>query len=154
LLSDAAMKKRMPSVRDRRHRPAPPPPVDEVEARRAADEAMATLLLEEEEEKKKTQGKGKARAEPEREAKVLQKAVAEVAEVKKAAAAAAEKGEAEVPCRRKCAACGKSKHDLLEGEKLKKCSICEAVWYCSRGCQRGHWGQHKLGCSTLQLELD
>lgn len=32
---------------------------------------------------------------------------------------------------------------------LQRCSQCEAVSYCSRGCQKAAWGEHKLVCKVL-----
>ena len=31
--------------------------------------------------------------------------------------------------------------------KLKICTGCRGVWYCSRECQREHWAAHKHACS-------
>lgn len=48
------------------------------------------------------------------------------------------------PC---CASCGRA-----EGEagvaKLKSCSSCHAVRYCSRECQKAHWRAHKAHCKA------
>ena len=33
--------------------------------------------------------------------------------------------------------------------KLKRCTQCKAVYYCSRDCQTKHWGEHKLACKQL-----
>jgi hypothetical protein len=41
------------------------------------------------------------------------------------------------PC---CANCQKS------GIKLRACSKCHAVWYCSTACQRARWHAHKPAC--------
>jgi hypothetical protein len=41
------------------------------------------------------------------------------------------------PC---CASCQKS------GTKLRACSKCHAVRYCSIACQRAHWHAHKASC--------
>ena len=43
------------------------------------------------------------------------------------------------PC---CASCQKS------GIKLRACSKCHAVRYCSTACQRAHWRAHKTTCKT------
>ena len=52
------------------------------------------------------------------------------------------------PC---CASCQKS------GIKLRACSTCHAVRYCSTACQRAHWRAHKPACITpkdvLQLQM-
>ncbi|KAK3271460.1 hypothetical protein CYMTET_20191 [Cymbomonas tetramitiformis] len=40
----------------------------------------------------------------------------------------------------KCAACS------LPGKKMKKCSGCRLVSYCSRECQKEHWKMHKENC--------
>ena len=40
-----------------------------------------------------------------------------------------------------CASCKK------RSEKLKRCSRCRVVVYCSVECQRSHWTQHKIVCS-------
>lgn len=39
-----------------------------------------------------------------------------------------------------CASCG------ALPEKLKNCSRCRTVWYCSEDCQRRHWPLHKGHC--------
>ena len=33
---------------------------------------------------------------------------------------------------------------------LKKCTLCYAVQYCDKDCQRKHWPQHKMQCKTEQ----
>lgn len=39
--------------------------------------------------------------------------------------------------------------------KLKKCSGCQAVWYCGSTCQRAEWKLHRLECEVLsRLEKD
>jgi len=48
---------------------------------------------------------------------------------------------------RVCENCGK------EGEKLKKCSACKLVWYCSEECQLGDWKAHKVECKRARQEL-
>ena len=39
------------------------------------------------------------------------------------------------------------------GSKLKRCSTCKAVWYCSRKCQSAHWSEHKGACFKPDLHL-
>jgi len=46
-----------------------------------------------------------------------------------------------LPC---CAGCQKS------GIKLRACSNCHAVRYCSTACQRAHWRAHKASCISPQ----
>ncbi len=41
----------------------------------------------------------------------------------------------------KCGRCGSKK-------KLKACSGCLDVYYCSRACQNAHWKEHKPDCHT------
>jgi MYND finger/Ankyrin repeats (3 copies) len=45
------------------------------------------------------------------------------------------------PC---CASCQKS------GIKLRACSKCHAVRYCSTACQRAHWRSHKPACISTK----
>jgi hypothetical protein len=45
----------------------------------------------------------------------------------------------------KCGRCGK--------EAFKRCSKCKEVWYCSRECQVGDWGVHKVRCNERGREL-
>jgi hypothetical protein len=45
------------------------------------------------------------------------------------------------PC---CASCQKS------GIKLRACSKCHAVRYCSTACQRAHWRAHKQTCISTK----
>ena len=42
-----------------------------------------------------------------------------------------------------CGSCGK---DSGSDEGLKRCSRCRVALYCSPGCQRNHWPQHKKLC--------
>ena len=48
-----------------------------------------------------------------------------------------------VPTPDTCAGCG------ARSTSLRKCSSCKVAYYCSAGCQRGHWPQHKSACSKL-----
>jgi len=41
---------------------------------------------------------------------------------------------------RVCQLCGK------EAEKMKKCSVCRLVRYCSQECQLEDWKEHKKSC--------
>ena len=51
-----------------------------------------------------------------------------------------------------CDFCYKSEKDLLT--KLKRCTKCFAVSYCSRDCQVKHWQSHKLSCSKdLKMQV-
>ena len=45
-----------------------------------------------------------------------------------------------------CAMCG-----ALAG-KLKRCTACKSVSYCSRECQMAHWTEHKMVCKQLQAQ--
>jgi hypothetical protein len=46
-----------------------------------------------------------------------------------------------------CAKCGAtSKRE--GGGPLLRCSTCQAVAYCSKGCQKEHWKVHKKGCGS------
>ena len=49
-----------------------------------------------------------------------------------------------VPQGKGCAVCG------VEVAKLKRCTACKAVSYCSRECQSADWPQHKLKCKQMQ----
>ena len=48
-----------------------------------------------------------------------------------------------------CASCGIAG----DGIKLKKCTACYLVRYCSVKCQRDHWKQHKKECKKRAAEL-
>jgi len=54
---------------------------------------------------------------------------------------------AEIVC---CAACGIAEVDDM---KLKKCTACKLVRYCSVECQKNHRKQHKLDCKKRMAEL-
>ena len=45
-----------------------------------------------------------------------------------------------------CAMCG------AIAAKLKRCTACKSVSYCTRECQQQHWPQHKLECKLLQQQ--
>ena len=49
-----------------------------------------------------------------------------------------------------CANCGKAEED---DNKLKTCTSCKMVKYCSRDCQRSHWPKHKKACKKRAAEL-
>lgn len=44
---------------------------------------------------------------------------------------------------RKCAGCGVWDRT---GKSHSRCSRCMLVYYCGRGCQMAHWGEHKKEC--------
>ena len=48
------------------------------------------------------------------------------------------KGENE----RKCSFCG------THSDALKKCSRCGKAQYCGQGCQKNHWKQHRMTCTS------
>ena len=52
-----------------------------------------------------------------------------------------------MPC---CASCGTAAGDVV---KLKKCTACHLVQYCSVKCQKDHWKQHKKECKKRAAEL-
>ncbi|KLO12551.1 hypothetical protein SCHPADRAFT_411071 [Schizopora paradoxa] len=52
--------------------------------------------------------------------------------------------------KRSCVSCGVPMTERM----LRKCSGCKFVHYCSRECQREHWGRHKLRCKALAIEVD
>src|SRR6056300_805466 len=49
-----------------------------------------------------------------------------------------------------CASCGKAEVDDI---KLKKCTACKLVKYCSVDCQKNHRKQHKKACRARAAEL-
>jgi len=49
-----------------------------------------------------------------------------------------------------CANCGKGEEN---SNKLKKCSACLSVKYCSAACQKAHRPQHKKACKRRAAEL-
>eukprot|EP00984_Skeletonema_dohrnii_P012019 scaffold4831_cov131-Skeletonema_dohrnii-CCMP3373.AAC.3 len=49
-----------------------------------------------------------------------------------------------------CASCGIAEVDDI---KLKKCTACDLVKYCSVKCQRNHRPQHKRACKKRAAEL-
>eukprot|EP00823_Brevimastigomonas_motovehiculus_P008204 TRINITY_DN7487_c0_g1_i1.p2 TRINITY_DN7487_c0_g1~~TRINITY_DN7487_c0_g1_i1.p2 ORF type:complete len:181 (+),score=35.24 TRINITY_DN7487_c0_g1_i1:88-630(+) len=46
--------------------------------------------------------------------------------------------------------CANCKKGPPTGTKLKVCSGCSEVAYCSRECQRAHWSEHKLVCKRKE----
>ena len=49
-----------------------------------------------------------------------------------------------------CASCGKAEVDEV---KLKKCTACKLVKYCSVECQKNHRPQHKRACKKRAAEI-
>ena len=49
-----------------------------------------------------------------------------------------------------CANCGTGEEDE---NKLKACTACKLVRYCSRDCQKAHWPRHKKACKKRAAEL-
>ena len=49
-----------------------------------------------------------------------------------------------------CASCGIAGGDDI---KLKKCTACYLVKYCSVKCQKDHWSKHKRACKKRAAEL-
>ena len=45
-----------------------------------------------------------------------------------------------------CAMCGKTAET--------KCTACKAVFYCSKGCQKKHWKEHKFECKKLPYKVN
>ena len=52
-----------------------------------------------------------------------------------------------------CANCGKHESSDDDAVKLKKCTACRLVEYCSVDCQRAHRKQHKKACKLRAAEL-
>lgn len=50
-----------------------------------------------------------------------------------------------------CALCGSCNGEW--NGRLKKCSACRRVTYCSRRCQRVHWSLHKMLCKQETMHL-
>lgn len=54
-----------------------------------------------------------------------------------------------------CAVCGKKEgeegndNDGVTLKKLKKCTSCRSVFYCSVDCQKKHWPSHRNSCTKL-----
>jgi len=49
-----------------------------------------------------------------------------------------------------CHKCGKEQ--TTSGEKLKRCSRCFSVWYCSVACQKQDWTNHRASCVTISTK--
>ncbi len=50
---------------------------------------------------------------------------------------------------RKCRNCGRSENDLKDDEKMRLCSGCKSVCYCSGNCQKTDWKFHKSDCKRV-----
>lgn len=44
--------------------------------------------------------------------------------------------------------CRNAQDELPEGQRLMACSKCKETSYCSKECQKNHWGVHKKSCKT------
>ena len=44
-----------------------------------------------------------------------------------------------------CSNCRKC--EFYTGKKLKVCSKCYTIYYCSKDCQKNHWNTHKVTCN-------
>ena len=51
----------------------------------------------------------------------------------------------ENPKLRRCAKCDKR---AAPGKELKRCTRCKCTFYCDAACQRDHWKDHKVSCTT------
>lgn len=49
---------------------------------------------------------------------------------------------------RRCAACGATEGS--QGHRVRKCSACRQVYYCSTECQHADWPAHKKLCCYLR----
>eukprot|EP00984_Skeletonema_dohrnii_P015213 scaffold6528_cov67-Skeletonema_dohrnii-CCMP3373.AAC.1 len=49
-----------------------------------------------------------------------------------------------------CASCGTEE---VDGVKLKKCTACKSVRYCSVKCQKDHRSKHKRACKKRAAEF-
>jgi hypothetical protein len=49
---------------------------------------------------------------------------------------------------RVCGSCSKG------SERMKKCSGCRTVWYCSSECQNADWKRHKADCKRVRSAKD
>ena len=58
--------------------------------------------------------------------------------------------ESEIDTMQRCASCGVAEGDDI---KLKKCTACHLVRYCSVKCQRDHRPKHKKECKKRAAEL-
>ena len=77
-------------------------------------------------------------------AKLLLASVVKLEQAEKAAEVVVkeEEGEPAKKAPRVCQMCGK------EAAKMKKCSVCKRVRYCSEECQLKDWKEHKKACKT------
>ena len=73
--------------------------------------------------------------------------LAHIAKEEQAKKSGEEKEEAGTPKKRAtkaCEKCGK------EAEKMKKCSVCRLVRYCSEECQQADWRKNKKVCKLAE----
>lgn len=54
--------------------------------------------------------------------------------------------DAEETAARSCSSCGTERGSA---EQLALCAGCKTARYCSRGCQKQHWKDHKLYCKHV-----